>query len=143
MILGLIMPFLLLGIWFPNTYNAVVYGVYEYYDFHITSLGEYLYEVYGRDYFFILFIGVLFILLPFQVIKDYYYKKKKRPLALWKKMLVIMLIVSIGLLSLRSPLSGWYTYYLAFVIGIGAPVSLMAYFLIDRYVENQINNEKS
>src|SRR5690606_19616615 len=93
LIIGLIMPILMLGRWFLNTYNAFVHGVYEYYDFHITSLSGYLYEVYGKNYLFSFILAILFLLLPFQLIKDYYYRKRKGPLAFWKKMLILMGIV--------------------------------------------------
>ena len=75
LLIGLILPFLILGRWLPNTFQAVFFDVYEYYDFRIVSLSQFLSTVY-RHYIFIYIISLLFILLPFQVFKDLYYTKK-------------------------------------------------------------------
>ncbi|TYR35845.1 hypothetical protein FXV77_12275 [Sphingobacterium phlebotomi] len=144
LIIGLIMPLLMLARWLPNTYNAIVHGVYEYYDFRITSLSGYLYEVYGKNYLFSFILAIVFLLLPFQLIKDRYYRKRKRPLAVWKKMLILMSIVLVEvMLFVRGPIYDWYTVYLGVSIGMGILISLLAYLLIDRYVEIRPSKEKS
>lgn len=141
-LVGLLLPFLFLVRWWPSTYDAIFYGVYKYYDFHITSLSEYLYEVYGRDFLARSIFPLLFMLLPFQIIKDGYYWKNRQALTLWKKMLVFTGIVLLEvMLFVRGPIYDYYALYLGSAIGIGVPISALLYLLIDRYVE-KIANEK-
>lgn len=138
LIVACLMPILILGRWLPNTFDAIVYGVYKYYDFHITSLSEYLYEVYGRHFMIYFIFPLLFMLIPFQVIKDQYYRKVKRLLILWKKILILMTIVLLEvMLFVRGPIYDWYVMYLGVAIGLGVPISIILYFLIDRYVERE------
>jgi len=140
LIIGLIMPILMLARWLPNTYNAVVHGTYEYYDFHITSLTGYLYEVYGKNYLFSFILAILFLLLPFQFVKDRYYRTRKKPLTVWKKILILVGVVLVEvMLFVRGPIYDWYILYLGVSISMGAIIFLLAYFLIDRYVEKEID----
>ncbi|WP_164126957.1 hypothetical protein, partial [Sphingobacterium luzhongxinii] len=53
--------------WWPNIYNGFVYGKYEYYDFHIETLGELLYQIYGQTYGFVYIFSLILVLLPFQI----------------------------------------------------------------------------
>ncbi len=137
LLVGLILPILILGRWLPNTYHAVFFDVYEYYDFHITSLSQFLSTVY-RHYIFIYVISLLFILLPFQVLKDLYYAKKGKYLSLLKKVLFLVLLLLIeNMLFIRGPIYEWYGRYILFAAGIGIPISILLYFTVDRYVERK------
>ena len=64
--------------WLPNVYDALFKGIYRYYDFEIETLREFLFHVYGSSYFIDYVLSVLMLMLPFQLIKDYYSKKNIR-----------------------------------------------------------------
>src|SRR5690606_27534987 len=57
--------------WLPNVVEAIFYQRYIYYDFQITSLGEFLCEVYCRLFLPTSVAALVIIFIPFQVIKDY------------------------------------------------------------------------
>jgi len=57
-------------------------------------------------------------------------------MALWKKILIVILILMIAVVILfRSSLQGHYTVLFASVAGLGSIIALVLYYIIDRHVE--------
>ncbi|WP_164122787.1 hypothetical protein [Sphingobacterium sp. xlx-130] len=124
--------------WWPNIYNGVVYGKYEYYDFHIETLGEQLYQIYGQTYGFVYIFSLILVLLPFQIIKSYCYNKNNRALKLWKKCLILFGIMSVVFAFLfRPPMTEMRERLelFAILLALGTLFALILYFCVDRYVE--------
>lgn len=124
--------------WWPNIYNGVVYGKYEYYDFHIETLGELLYQIYGQGYGFVYIFSLILVLLPFQIIKSAYYSKNNGALKLWKKCLILFGIMSVSFAFLfRPPMTEMRERIelFAILLALAALLAMILYFCIDRYVE--------
>lgn len=133
-----IVQFFLLIRWLPNLIDAVFYQKYVYYNFKINSLSEFILIVYGDSYIIMSLIAMIFIFLPFQLIKDYYYKKGVF-LNLFQRIgiltgIFIILILIFGAFN-NIWVAPWYKniLYLAFAIGFGTLFSIILYFTIDRY----------
>ena len=92
LVVGILVPFLLKITWLPNVYDAVFYREYKYYDFEFNSLGDFLKEIYWNSFLLDYFLGLLFILLPFQLIKDHYNRKNK-PLSFFSQFVLLAGIV--------------------------------------------------
>ena len=124
--------------WLPNVFDAIFYGDYVYYDFNISSLSEFLNTVYGTGYFVLSLLSIIFILAPFQLIKDYYFRKGialsfiKRTSILTSIVLSIILCAGLFLNVWAIP---WYDnyIYLVFALGFAVFFTTLLYFLIDRY----------
>lgn len=139
-LIGLLLPIALSVQWLPNVYDAFFKGVYKYYDFRIGSLREFLYHVYGNSYFIDYVLFLIMFLLPFQLIKDHYYKIGKR-LSFYKKILLFSLIVGC-LIIFWGLFSNIWIYpiyhnliYLVYAFGSGVIFGSLLYFSVDRYVE--------
>lgn len=135
--LALVVPFLLMLQHLPAIYVGLVYGKYKYYDFEITSLSEYLSRLFDLTFFVISYVlSLVFILLPFQLIKNRYYRKRGKPLVLWKKMLILIGIVTFAMaLGNRAPIYSALGIFLGYGLGLGIPLAWLAERFIDRYVE--------
>uniref|UniRef100_UPI0013DA2C6F hypothetical protein n=1 Tax=Sphingobacterium luzhongxinii TaxID=2654181 RepID=UPI0013DA2C6F len=113
-------------------------GKYEYYDFHIETLGELLYQIYGQTYGFVYIFSLILVLLPFQIIKSYCYNKNNRALKLWKKCLILFGIMSVVFAFLfRPPMTEMRERLelFAILLALGTLFALILYFCVDRYVE--------
>lgn len=117
-------------------------GIYKNEDIYYDTLGEYM-RVYLHDtaYPFLPVMFLILILLPFQLIKDYFSEKRK-PLSLLVKSLVFTVFYTVcyaflaggymGYMLKSNPMSFWGPIIIA---GILYPILL--YFTIDRYVERK------
>ncbi|RAV27408.1 hypothetical protein DN748_18820 [Sinomicrobium soli] len=130
--------------WLPNVYDALFKGIYRYYDFEIETLREFIFHVYGSSYFIDYVLSVLMLMLPFQLIKDYYSKKNIR-LSFLKKWGILTCIVS-GWIILLGTFSNiwwvpWYKnmIYIAYALFLGLICTTLLYFAIDRHVDK--NNQ--
>lgn len=132
--IGLILPIVLKIRWLPDLYNAIFKGIYKYYDLNIESLREFLFYLYFDSFVFEYFILLLFVLLPFQLIKDINFNKKKKRLSFLKKVVVLSLIFVVCML-LFIPLKTEYLIYYIFSLGYGLFFTSLLYLLIDRYEE--------
>lgn len=139
MVICLIMPLLNL-FRLPFLFDAIFYQKYIYYDFDINSFSEFFYYVYGKDYFIIYFIFLLFILFPFQLIKDYYFRKDIY-LPFFKKVIILMCIIISFILLLGTFSNIWVLPWwknLAYVVYsfiYSLILSTLTYYSIDKYVE--------
>lgn len=140
LLIGLLLPIVLKIRWLPNVYDALFKGIYKYYDFRIGSLQEFLYHVYGDSYFVDYVLFLIMFLLPFQLIKDHYFKIGKR-LSFYKKILLFSLIVC-SVIVLWGLFSNIWRYpihhnliYLVYALGSGIIFGSLLYFSVDRYVE--------
>lgn len=127
LLVGRLLPILAASRWWPNIYNGVVHGKYEYYDFRIETLEELGYEIFGRDFLVDYIIGLVLLLLPFQLIKDYNYKKNGRGIAIWNKCLVLSVIIAFFcLLLFRGPMTEMKhrIIFMGCIITIGTTVTL-------------------
>jgi len=138
---ALLSPIWFLISWIPSVFNAIFYGKYIYYDFHITSLKDYLVTVYGHSYWTSLF-ALIFIFIPFQLIKDSY-QRKGRKLAFAKKagllgIILLLLIVAFGTFS-NIWWVPWYKnfLYIIYAAGFGVLFAWLLHILVDRYEEVQ------
>lgn len=146
---GLLAPIYFNIRWLPNVYDAIFNGVYHYYDFQIKSLNEFLYHVYGTLYLAEYAFSVIMVLLPFQLIKDYFFKKKNK-LSFFGKWGILAGIMVSWILILGTFSNIWWTpwyynfIYLAFSLGFGLVFTTLLYFMVDRYVEKnkQSTNNK-
>lgn len=141
LLVGTLLPVLASFRWWPNIYNAILYKEYEYYDFHIETLRELLNEIYG-EYFLSYIIFLFLLLLPFQLIKDYCFRKKNKRLALWKKCLILTGIIVLEFLVLfRGPITQMQVRVVLFgsMLLMGIIIALILYISVDRYVERPSN----
>ena len=138
-----LIPVLLSVRWFPSIYKGVFHGVYEYYDVQVDTFGELLMNIYGgANYFLGAVLGGLIILLPFQLIKNGYYRSGKH-LSFTKKWMILSSIF-LGLIILFGTFSNiWWIpywkniYYILFSLGFGLIIAGLLYLCVDRYVERQ------
>lgn len=94
-------------------------------------------QVYLIPYFFVL----LFVFLPFQLIKDFYQKNGKR-ISLFKKFLILFIITTALIVLFSTFVYGmilfpWWknSVYLLFALSFTAFFSIFLYLTIDRYIE--------
>ena len=123
----------------PKVYRAIVYQDYSYYDFQIKSLNEYLFTVY-RSYFLFYLIALVFLLIPFQLIKDYLSKAGKNPTLFKRFFILLTLFVSyvliLGLFFMNLfTISPWYynLIYPGLAITFSAVFTILTHLFIDRY----------
>ncbi len=136
LVVGIFVPFLLKIRWLPNVYDAVFYREYKYYDFEFNSLSEFLKEIYWNGFLLEYFLGLLFILLPFQLIKDHY-KRKNKPLSFFSKFrvlagIVISWVIIFGLFSNIWTIPWWHNFiYVAFALFFSLVITTLLYILVD------------
>ena len=100
-------------------------------------------EFFNNNLFLIISsLSLLFIFLPFQLIKDYYFKKNVS-LSFLKKTGILTIIVSLviivfGLFSNIWQIT-WYEnfWYLVYAFGFALIFTALLYLMIDRYVEKR------
>ncbi len=123
-------------------WQNIIEGNYKYYDSYIDSFSEYVYIAVLRPmaYPLVPIFFLLLVLLPFQLIKDHYYKIGKT-LPYYKKILLFSLIVG-SLIIFWGLFSNIWVYpyyhnliYLVYAFGSGVIYGSLLYFLVDRYVE--------
>lgn len=140
LIVGIFIPIVLKIRWLPNLFEAVFYGKYNYYDFQINSLGEFLKEVYVRGFWLEYVLGIILILLPFQLIKDNFHRKNKS-LRFFRKVqilfgILIGWIIVLGTFSNIWIIPWWYNFvYLVYAVIFSLIFTSLLYFLVDRYAE--------
>jgi hypothetical protein len=134
-------PLVLLG----KRWENILYGNYQYYDTHYTTLKEYISVLlYLISYPLTSFIFLIFILLPFQLIKDYHYKNGKKTSYI-KKVGILTLIITGFIIFIGTfnniwthPL--WHNFiYVFYSLFLSLIFTTILYFLIDRYVERNYN----
>lgn len=135
-------PFILLSGYLPDLYDAVFYQQYRYYDFQIESLGRYLYLVYGQ-LFIPFFIGsLIFLFLPFQLIKDYYRREgKNKKLIFYSKWVLLTLIVLAWIIFFGLFTNIWWTstllyknlFYIIYAAGFALIFTTFFHYTLDRY----------
>jgi len=140
LIIGLLSPIFLKIVWLPEVYNALFKNEYKYYSFRIETLSEFLYHIYGENYILIYLLNLIVILLPFQLIKDYYFKMDK--LIVFSKKVVIFFILFSSIVILFGCFSNiWFIpiwkniYYILFGLFYSFIFSSLLYIVIDRYLE--------
>lgn len=140
-LVSLIMPFVFNFRWLPGLYDAIFNNVYSYYDFQINSVKEYFKIVFLSSYLPVTILSLLGIFLPFQLIKDFYWRKGK-PLSIKNKIAFLTGIIVIYILVFGSFINiwtiPWYNnlFYLLFAFIIGILFTSVLYLLIDKKVEN-------
>ncbi|MDV2446062.1 hypothetical protein CMU93_00930 [Elizabethkingia anophelis] len=122
-------------------WRNIISGNYQYYDSHYNTLSEYVYVLLHEQGYPILSIfSLLCVFLPFQLTKDYFFRKKRKIIFINK---VILLTIIMGVILLIFCLlydmwkvPWWNNYvYLVFVLGFGLIFTPILYFTIDKYVE--------
>lgn len=133
----LLSPIVSLMRWLPNVMDATLYGKYKYYDFHITSLREFLGVVYGNFYIYMI-ISLIFLFIPCQLIKDFCYRKGyhlnflKRTGILFGVIFFWIVVTGIISFAITTP---WYDNCI-FVVCIGGAslfYGTILHFMVDRY----------
>jgi len=104
---ALLSPFVILLRWLPAVYNAVVRQEYVYYDADITTLTEFLYRVYGESYLFFACVSLIFIFIPFQLIKDNFLKRGNQ-LPFIKRLFILFLLTTTILLCAGMFINIWW-----------------------------------
>ncbi len=131
----------------PNVFRAIFYGEYKYYDFKIDSLKEYLLTVYS-GYFLFYFVTLVFVLLPFQLIKNHYNEQGIR-LSFLKKsgilsgiVLFYFLIAGLFFVNLFFPVWYYNLHYLLIATVFGVVMSAILHLLVDSAIESRIGTTK-
>ncbi len=138
--IGLFIPFLLKLRWLPNLYDAIFLKKYTYYDFNIDTLSEFLYYLYGESYLIEYIFSLILFLIPFQLIKDFFYKKNNR-LSLIKKTLILNLVliicvIIIGIFSNIWFIPWWYNFiYVIYSFFLSIIITVSSHFIIDKHTE--------
>ena len=141
-IVALLSPVFFLIKWLPNIFNAVFYQRYVYYDFRITSLSEYLLAIYRDSYLPISLLSLIFIFIPFQIVKDFYQRKGQKLIFLKKvgllSFLTVVLILGLGVFT-NIWVSPWYNnlLYLLFALFFGALFTVILHLLVDRFEDRK------
>ncbi|WP_143053970.1 hypothetical protein [Parapedobacter koreensis] len=125
-------------------WGNLIEGNYKHYDAYYDSLPKYLYKVIVHPlvYPLVPLLFLLFILLPFQLIKDSRSEKGK-PFSYLQKVGIFSLIVvaMIAFWGLFTNLWAIPYYrnviYLAYALGLGLVFATLLYFLVDRYTEKR------
>lgn len=139
---SLLAPIVFLARWLPNVFGAIFYQRYNYYDFHITSLGELLCAVYCQTFLPVALAAFIFIFIPFQITKDHFLRKGRRLTFLGKAGLlsgtVLIVIIVCGLFS-NIWMIPWHKnlFYIVFALGFSAFFTTLLYFLVDRHEETK------
>ncbi len=127
--------------YYQYIYNAFTEN-YEYYDSDIKSLKEYLDVTLLRwDNLIISILSLIFILIPFQLIKDYKFSVNKK-LSFISKVLLLFSILSIlisvfGFFLVNIWVTPWWKNlgYFLFMLILSLPFTTFLYLTIDKYVE--------
>lgn len=133
---NLTIPFLLKIRWVPNLYDAIINKKYTYYDYHIETLSRFLYYLYGESFIVDYLLFLVFILIPFQLIKDYY--SKKYYLSFIHKCIILMIIIItyiiiIGLFYNIWVAPWWYNFmYLLYSFIFSVIINTFFYFLLEK-----------
>ena|SRR5690606_25426128 len=123
-------------------WKNIVNGQYRYYDAYYEKLTDYIYVtvIHSIGYPIMPIFVLIFIFLPFQLLKDYYSKQRKR-LSILKKILILSILV-LGLIVLFGTFSNIWTLpiyknliYLVYSLAFGGFFAWLLYALIDRYEE--------
>lgn len=115
-------------------WNNFINGIYKYEDIVYESLYEYLIDyLHTLAYPLVPTIFLLIVLLPFQLIKDSYFNRFNKPLNLWLKFVVLVLILFLVYFFLIT--RGHMKNFWLSTICFGAIYTLILYFTVDRYVE--------
>jgi hypothetical protein len=138
--------------YYQYIYNAFI-GNYEYYDSDIKSFKEYLNVTLWRwDNLLISIISLIFVLIPFQLIKDYRYSINKKAIIYFEKLVLLFSILSILIIVfffflVNIWISPWWKNlgYFIFMLILSLLFTSFLYFTIDKYVETipQINSQQS
>lgn len=135
----LLAPFIITARYWPNVFNAIFYNDYVFgrYPYHYTSLKEFLCAVYCEIYP-ILVVLLFLIFLPFQLIKNYCYKKGRK-LSFMEKIGLMALIV-IGIVCFFGTFTNLWlnplhhnVIYIGIALGIAVVFTPIFHFLVDRY----------
>jgi len=128
----------------PNMWNNVLENNYHVYDTYYDTLWEYfLSQLNHLGYPYTVLFYTVVILIPFQLIKDFFYKIKKAKLSLLYKCLILTVMsvlfytILASLYTNEFPVSFFIT-----AIPIGIINALFLYFFIDRYTEKNNNMPK-
>jgi|GEM_PF-1139507 len=141
LLLALLSPFILHIGALPSIYRALVLGEYENNGRRFASFQEYFASVYDYGVFFLLyFLCLIFLLLPFQLIKDHQ-KKTGRNYTLYKKFLTLFALFLFYIVMLGCFVMNLFVtdpwYFNLLYPGLAALFSLvftlLTYFFIDRY----------
>lgn len=124
----------------PDIYVAIVSKQYKYQDYQITSLKDYLHAVFEGFYLWLSLLSLILIFVPFQLIKDYCYKKK-RALTFLQKVSLLTLIMAIWLIAWGLVGNIWFypvyynLIYIGFSIFFGLLFAAFFYLTVDKYAE--------
>lgn len=148
LIAALLLPIVIKTWEWKGIYRAIVYQQYEFYDFKINSLKDYLAVIFEGSYPWVPLISLLLIFVPFQLIKNYYQKKGIRLSFITKIVILssitVCVIVFFGTFSNIWAVPWYHNFiYIAYAIGFGLFFTTLLYFLVDRYAERQQVDKKS
>ena len=134
---ALLAPIILSVVQLPRLYNAVFYNIYDCQSYRYSSLKEFLCAVYCEVYP-VVFVLSLLIFLPFQLIKNHYYKKGRK-LSFIKRIGLMALIVIALVCFFGTFISLWLfplshnVFYIGLALGIAVVFTPLFHFLVDRY----------
>lgn len=138
-IFNLLIPFFTytLVVVIPSMWSNILNNNYHVYDTRYDSLWEYFIgTIRNSGYPFTILFYTITILVPFQLIKDYFYKIKNNKLSLFLKCLILSILTVIfytfiiSLYTTEIPLST-----LVQFIALGLINAILLYVFVDRYTE--------
>lgn len=126
-------------------WSNIFNGIYKIEDAYYNSFGEYLRDyLHGIAYPIVPTLFLFLILFPFQLMKDYF-ARKRRPLYLWIKCLIFSVLFACCYMFLAGGYMGYMLksnpmrFWGPVIIG-GILYPILLYFTVDRYVER--SNER-
>ncbi|MFC3198148.1 hypothetical protein ACFOET_11050 [Parapedobacter deserti] len=132
-----VVPILALSRHWGSLIDGIKNGIFRYEDAYYDTFWEYIKVLLRPMWFVSLFFFVL-ILIPFQVIKGWRYTRRKNGFSLWVKCLVLTGIICFWAVFLPYvPSPDWQDNLnlLVRIVIISIPVSILLYFMVDRYSE--------
>ncbi len=138
-IFNLLIPFITdtLVVVIPSMWSNILNNNYHVYDTHYDSLWEYFIGVIRNSgYPESIFLYTISILVPFQLIKDFFYKIKNNKLSLFLKCIILSILTVIfytfiiSLYTTEIPLSTLIQF-----IALGLINAILLFVFVDRYTE--------
>ncbi|MDV3866882.1 hypothetical protein CMU00_16480 [Elizabethkingia anophelis] len=118
----------------------IIKGDYKYFDNTYTNIEEYLkVTIFTIGNLIISILSLILVFFPFQMVKDYYFKKGNK-LPFMKKWLVILMLILLWSLIWRGSLI-FNVLSIGIMIIISLFFNILFYFMIDKYVEKSTNDD--
>ncbi len=120
-----------------KNFKNIVTENYQYYDSYYDSLGSYLKVlIHPLNYPLVPILFLLAVLLPFQLLKDWYFKKKNKDLSFFLKVVLLAAITLFWMMLL--PFVTIHTFFTNPFVSLGIIIScILITFILTVLVDNR------